>query len=127
MEAGFDVESLIQIQCAIMHGPDSCLERCSALNKSHRNCLVAVLLAEPIAACITLAARRPTGRSYREAVAASLPSPCLSLPQLWDSLAHLSRLALDHRGRPASNRLRTRFSYEASPPVLGKTGARPAL
>lgn len=66
-------------------------------------------------------------RSCREAAAASLPSPCLSLPQLWDSPAHPSRLALDHRGRLASDLLRTRFPYEAFPPVLGKTGARPAL
>lgn len=34
---GFDVESLIQIQCTIMYGCDSCLERCRTLNKVHRN------------------------------------------------------------------------------------------
>lgn len=98
-----------------MHGSDSCLERCSALNKLHRNCLASVLLAGPVTAGITLAACRPTGRSYREAAAASLPSPCVSLPQLRDSPAHPSRLALDHGDRPASDRLRTRFSDEAFP------------
>lgn len=36
---GFDVESLIQIQCTIMYGCDSCLERCRTLNKVHRNFL----------------------------------------------------------------------------------------
>lgn len=42
---GFDVESLIQIQCTIMYGPDSCSQRCRALNKLHRNFLVSMLLA----------------------------------------------------------------------------------
>lgn len=43
---GFDVESLIQIQCTIMYGSDSCLERCRALNKLHRNFLVFMLPSE---------------------------------------------------------------------------------
>jgi hypothetical protein len=108
-----------------MHGSDSCLERCSALNKLHRNCLASVLLAGPVTAGITLAACRPTGRSYREAAAASLPSPCVPLPQLRDSPAHPSRLALDHGDRPASDRLRTRFSDEAFPRFSqGKPGPR---
>lgn len=37
---GFDVESLIQIQCTIMYGSDSCLQRCRASNKLHGNFLL---------------------------------------------------------------------------------------
>lgn len=44
---GFDVESLIQIQCTIMYGCDSCLERCRTLNKVHRNFLSPLLLFFP--------------------------------------------------------------------------------
>lgn len=34
------MESPIQIQCTIMHSGDSCLERCGASDKLHRNFVV---------------------------------------------------------------------------------------
>lgn len=40
------MESPIQIQCTIMHGGDSCLERCRASDKLHRNFVVCMFLAE---------------------------------------------------------------------------------
>lgn len=40
------MESPIQIQCTIVHGGDSCLERCRASDKLHGNFVVCMFLAE---------------------------------------------------------------------------------
>lgn len=56
---GFDVESPIQIQCTIMRGSDSCLERCRALNKLHRNFPARVSLARALTFGTTFATHDP--------------------------------------------------------------------